>query len=130
MPRSSGGYKVKVYPWLAILFLVCWVLFSIYCIFIAARYIDYGITKADNKIMKTKFAIIAEEVARNRKYLKMARDTDQQMRKMLGMQAGKHINLPAGIEQAQEERGLNFKDIFARKSDDINEQPDEISFGE
>lgn len=122
MSRSSSGYKVKIYPWLAILFLVCWVLFSVYCLFIAARYIDYGITKADNKIMKTKFALIAEEVASNRKYLKMARNTDLEMRKMLGMQAGKHVNLPAGIEQAQEERGLNFKDIFTKKSDDIDEQ--------
>ena len=72
--------------------------------------------------MKTKFALIAEEVANNRKYLKMARNTDLEMRKLLGMQAGKHVNLPAGIEQAQEERGLNFRDIFSKKGDDLNDQ--------
>ena len=122
MPRSSYGYKVKIYPWLVLLFLFFWLIFTIYCVFISARFIDYGITKADNKVMKTKFALIAEEVANNRKYLKMARDTDLQMRKMLGMQAGKHINLPAGIEQGQEERGLNFRDIFTSKGDNLNEE--------
>ena len=122
MPRSSSGYRIKIYPWLVLLFLFFWLGFTIYCIFIATRFIDYNVTKADNKVIKAKFALIAEEVARNRKYLKMARDTDLQMRKMLGMQAGKHINLPAGIEQAKEERGLSFKEIFSQKGDNIDEQ--------
>ena len=115
MPRSSAGYRIKIYPWLVLLILFCWLAFTIYCLFIATRYIDYKVTKADNKIIKTKFALIAEEVARNRKYLKMVRDTDLDMRKMLGMQAGKHINLPAGIEQAKEERGLNFRYLWQKE---------------
>ncbi len=122
MPRFSAGYRIKIYPWLVLLLLFLWLAFTIYCIFIATRFIDYNVTKADNKIIKTKFALIAEEVAQNRKYLKMARDTDLQMRKMLGMQAGKHINLPAGIEQAKEERNLSFKEIFSQKGNDIEEQ--------
>jgi len=122
MPRSSAGYRIKVYPWLVLLFLFFWLIFTVYCVFIAARYIDYNVTKADNKIIKTKFALIAEEVARNRKYLKMARDTDLEMRKMLGMQAGKHVNLPAGIEQAKEERELNFRDMFSKKIDEIDDK--------
>ena len=52
----------------------------------------------------------------------MARDTDLEMRKMLGMQAGKHVNLPAGIEQAKEERELNFRDIFSKKIDEIDDK--------
>ncbi|MDR0734439.1 MAG: M23 family metallopeptidase [Elusimicrobiota bacterium] len=113
MPRFSRGIKFAFYPWAPILFLAAWAGLTFYGIFAAAAGIDYNIIKADNKLMKAKLALIGEELNRTRRYLKMARETDMQMRQMLGMAGGTHVNLPAGIKQGREEREINFRDLFA-----------------
>ena len=85
MPRFGSGIKFSVYPLLLILILLAWLAVTVYAVFIASKNIDYEIVKADNKVMKTKFAMIAEELSRNRKYIEMSQKTDEQMRQMLGM---------------------------------------------
>jgi uncharacterized membrane protein len=40
---------------------------------------------------------------------------------------GEYIN---GLTQAIKEAGISLKEFFPYQSDDVNEQPDEISFGE
>lgn len=120
MPRSAAGFKIGFYPWLIILLAAVWLLLTGYAITTVSRHIDYGVTKADNKILKTKIALIAEELNRNRKYIKLARDTDKQMRQMLGMEQGKYINLTTGIEEGHESRAVSFKDILERRAQDID----------
>lgn len=122
IPKLSRGVKFTFYPWLLFLLLTAWLTITIYAAFIITQEIDYNLTKADNKIMKTKLAMIAEELSRNRKYLKMARDTDKQMRQMLGMKGGKYINMPGGIEEGKESREINFQRIFTKDTQEINEQ--------
>ena len=122
VPRYARGIKFKVYPWAVILLCAAWLALALYGIFSAAAGIDYNIVKADNKIMKTKLAIIGEELSRTRKYLKMAKETDTQMRQMLGMSGGKPVNMPSGIQAGQESREISFKDIFAKNPQDIDEQ--------
>lgn len=116
MPRLGKGIRFSVHPLTLGLFIILWLAITLYALFITARYIDYKIVKADNKLMKTKFAMIAEELSRNRKYLEMSRSTDEQMRQMLGMKDGKHINRP--FEETEE---INFKEIFAKNAKDIDE---------
>jgi murein DD-endopeptidase MepM/ murein hydrolase activator NlpD len=116
MPRFSRGVKFAFYPWALVLVLAAWAGLTFYGIFTAAAGIDYNILKADNKLMRAKLALIGEELTRTRKYLKMARETDMQMRQMLGMAGGQHLNLPSGIKDGREERELNFRDLFGGKN--------------
>ncbi len=116
MPRFGKGIRFTVYPLFLFVFILAWTALTVYALFIAAQNIDYKIVKADNKIMKTKFAMIAEELSRNRKYIEMSRQTDEQMRQMLGMKGGKHINRPF-----EEDEEVNFKEIFAKETKDIDE---------
>ncbi len=122
MPRSSAGLRLSFYPWVIIVLALAWMLLTVYALSVTTKNIDYGVTKADNKILKTKLALIAEEITRNRRYIKLARDTDNQMRQMLGMQAGKYINLPTGLEAGKESRTVSFKEMLSRRAQEIDEQ--------
>lgn len=122
MPRSLRGIKFSFYPWFLIMLIAGWLAVTVYAMLLVSQNIDYSLTKADNKLMKTKLAMIAEELSRNRKYIKLARDTDKQMRQMLGMQNGNYINLPAGLSAGKESREINFKEIFAKRTQDIDEK--------
>ena len=121
IPKLSRGFKFTVRPYLCLFFVLIWLAVTIYAAFIITRNIDYNLVKADNKVMKAKLAMIAEELAKNRKYLKLARDTDKQMRQMLGMKGGKYINMPGGIEEGKESREITFSSIFSNETKDINE---------
>lgn len=122
MPRSSAGLRLSFYPGVVIILALAWTLLTVYALSVTTKNIDYGVTKADNKILKTKLALIAEEITRNRRYIKLARDTDNQMRQMLGMEAGKYINLPTGLEEGKESRAVTFKEILSRRAQEIDEQ--------
>lgn len=116
MPRSARGIKFHFYPWALLLLFTAWLAITLYGVFSVAASIDYNILKADNRIMKAKLAMIGTELERTRKYIKMTRDTDMQMRQMLGMSDGRPINMPAGIEKGRESREINFSDIFAKRN--------------
>ena len=122
IPKLSRGFKFTVRPYTLCLLGLLWLGITLYSAFIVTREIDYNFVKADNKVMKAKLAMIAEELSNNRKYLKLARDTDKQMRQMLGMKGGKFINMPGGFDDAQEERKITFSSIFSKESKDIDEQ--------
>ena len=130
MPRSSAGLRLSFYPWVVIILALAWTLLTVYALSVTTKNIDYGVTKADNKILKTKLALIAEEITRNRRYIKLARDTDNQMRQMLGMEAGKYINLPTGLEEGKESRAVTFKEILSRRAQEIDEQELAVSLKE
>ncbi len=130
MPRSSAGLRLSFYPWVIIILALAWTLLTVYALSVTTKNIDYGVTKADNKILKTKLALIAEEITRNRRYIKLARDTDNQMRQMLGMEAGKYINLPTGLEEGTESRAVSFKEILSRRAQEIDEQELAVSLKE
>ncbi len=130
MPRSSAGFRLSFYPWVVIILALAWTLLTVYALSVTTKNIDYGVTKADNKILKTKLALIAEEITRNRRYIKLARDTDNQMRQMLGMEAGKYINLPTGLEEGKESRAVSFKEILSRRAQEIDEQELAVSLKE
>ena len=122
MPKLSRGLKFTVHLYSVLLFVLIWLGITVYAAFIITRNIDYNFVKTDNKVMKAKLGMIAQELENNRKYLKLARDTDKQMRQMLGMQGGKYINMPGGINEGRESREITFSSIFSKDSKDIDEQ--------
>lgn len=122
MPKLSRGLKFSVRPYGLILFLLVWLGITVYAAFIITKNIDYTFVKADNKVMKAKLAMIAEELKNNRDYLILVHKTDKQMRQMLGMKGGKYMNMPGGIQEGKESRKITFGSIFSKESKDIDEK--------
>lgn len=118
MPRAMASKKFKVSVLTLVLLLLLWLALTLGSLFLFIRAYDYNLTKADNKLMRLKMKLIAEELERGRKYLAMTETTEQQMRQMLGMPGGKFINLPKvnaekdkQEDRAQELFGKDLKDI-------------------
>jgi murein DD-endopeptidase MepM/ murein hydrolase activator NlpD len=122
MPRYGGRICFNVRPRIILVVFAFWLAATFYCLFLVTRHLDYKVTKAESVVMKAKLAAIAQELAKNREYIKRARDTDKQMRQMLGMGNGKYLNLPKGIESGKESAAMSVKDIFAKNSKDIDER--------
>ncbi|MBI3548483.1 MAG: M23 family metallopeptidase [Elusimicrobia bacterium] len=75
-------------------FLFCLALWSgvtMWAGLLIGRNVDYWITKADNQVMRTKVSYLVNEMQRSMKELDQARDTDKQMRVLLGMRSKKAI---------------------------------------
>lgn len=60
-----------------------WTGLTMWAGFIAARHVDYWITKADNQVMLTKMTRLAQEMDRARVVLDQAKSTDRQLRGLL-----------------------------------------------
>ncbi|HOW90093.1 MAG TPA: M23 family metallopeptidase, partial [Elusimicrobiales bacterium] len=97
-----------------------WTGLTIWSGYIAGRHFDYYVTKADNRILRTKMGYVSEQVEKGLAYLEMARKTDRQLRKMLGMN-------PALIDDTVYTGGPNsndladFRKLLANKASEIKE---------
>lgn len=58
---------------------------------ISGRHVDYWVTKADNQLMRTKVAYLAQEMRRSREALDLAKSTDEQLRVLLGLSRRRDI---------------------------------------
>ena len=67
------------------LIVAAWTGLTVWAGYIAGRHFDYYVTKADNKILRSKMGYVSHQVEKGLAYLEMARKTDKQLRKMLGM---------------------------------------------
>lgn len=99
-----------------------WVLSVVGAGWIFARHFDYAVTKAENKVLQAKLAFIAGEIASGRKDLDAMRQTEKQMRKLLGMnsreaiiQAGEGMGGPTSSER------LGFRQMMAKRATEISE---------
>ena len=79
-----------------------------------ARVYDYNLIKADNRLMRVKMNLIADELERGRKFLDLTRTTDMQMRQMVGMPGGKFINLPKGWEEAKAKADAGYQEMLGK----------------
>src|SRR5581483_4494362 len=70
---------------------MAWGALTLWAGFLAGRHIDYWITKADNEVMRVRMGYLASEVDRSRQDLERARETDRQMRVLLGMRSRRAI---------------------------------------
>ena len=105
---------------LLLVFGAAWTSMTIWAGYIAGRHFDYYVTKADNKILRTKMAYASEQVEKGMAYLEMTKRTDNQLRKVLGMD-------PAAFEAEQglggpEKTDLSdFRRLLNAKASEIKE---------
>lgn len=109
---------------LPILFLLVfgalWTGTTIWAGYIAGRHFDYYVTKADNKILRAKMAYVSGQVEKGLAYLEMTRRTDNQLRKVLGMDPGA-FNEQEGVGGPQDSDAANFRKLLDAKASEIKE---------
>ncbi len=119
---ASDGVKFKVSGAFLILFILAWLGLTIFAITVATKYLDYNTVKADNEILKTKFALIADEIKETRQYVEMAKKTEKEFRQMLGMEKGKYTNLPGGIKSGMEAKNIEYDTVKKQSASEIDEK--------
>lgn len=97
-----------------LLFAISWTGVTIWAGYIAGRHFDYYVTKADNKILRTKMAYVSDQVEKGLAYLENTKRTDNQLRKVLGMDPdafsrNEAMGGPQGSDLADFRRMLNAK---------------------
>ncbi len=105
---------------LLLVFGATWTGMTIWAGYIAGRHFDYYVTKADNKILRTKMAYVSEQVDRGMAYLEMTKRTDNQLRKVLGMDPGA-LEREQGLGGPQESDLTDFRKLLSAKASEIKE---------
>ena len=105
---------------LLLVFGVTWTGMTIWAGYIAGRHFDYYVTKADNKILRTKMAYVSEQVEKGMAYLEMTKRTDNQLRKVLGMDPGA-LEREQGLGGPQESDLSDFRKLLSAKASEIKE---------
>lgn len=103
-----------------LIFGVGWTGMTIWAGYIAGRHFDYYVTKADNKILRTKMAYVSEQVEQGLAYLEMTKRTDSQLRKVLGMDPSAFAK-EEGLGGAQESDMADFRKLLNEKASEIKE---------
>lgn len=103
-----------------LVFGVSWTMITIWAGYVAGRHFDYYVTKADNKILRAKMANISERVEEGMAYLAMTRRTDNQLRKVLGMDPGL-IENAEGVGGPQNSDLADFRRQLTAKAVEIKE---------
>lgn len=98
--------------------IVLWTGITVWSGYIAGRHVDYYVTKADNRVLQSKMAFVADEISRTRKYIDMTRQTEEQMRKILGMGSKSAIIKNEAVGGAPSN---DLKDILKKKASEISE---------
>lgn len=105
---------------LLLAFGVFWTGVTVWAGYIAGRHFDYYVTKTDNRILRTKMDYVSQQVEKGFAYLEMARKTDRQLRKMLGMN-------PNLIDDSESIGGptasdlSDFRKLLANRASEIKE---------
>ncbi|HAT71822.1 MAG TPA: hypothetical protein DCS63_03300 [Elusimicrobia bacterium] len=102
------------------LFGVSWTILTVWSGYIAGRHFDYYVTKADNKILRTKMAYVSEQVEKGMTYLEMTKRTDTQLRKVLGMDASS-LGGEEGLGGPQDTDLADFRRLLNAKASEIRE---------
>jgi murein DD-endopeptidase MepM/ murein hydrolase activator NlpD len=89
-----------------LLFGASWTVITVWAGYISGQHFDYYVTKADNRILRTKMAYVSEQVEQGMAYLEMTKRTDSQLRKVLGMD-------PSSMPDEEGEGGPQKSDIAA-----------------
>jgi len=115
---SSLRFNLPVLLLLA--FGVSWTMITIWAGYVAGQHFDYYVTKADNRILRVKMAKISERVEEGMAYLEMTKRTDNQLRKVLGMDPGL-VNREEGLGGAQSSDLADFRRQLNAKAVEIKE---------
>jgi len=101
--------------------LVLWSGVTIWAGYLAGRHVDYWVTKADNKVMRTKMAYLAGEVDKSREVLDMVRTTDKQLRVLLSMSNRQEILESDGVGGPTTADRLDLKAMLSGRAADIKQ---------
>lgn len=104
---------------LLLVFGVAWTGATIWAGYIAGRHFDYYVTKADNKVLRTKMAHVSEQVESGLAYLEMTKRTDRQLRKVLGMDASMFKEIGYGGPEGSDL--ADFRRMLKEKASEIKE---------
>ncbi len=104
-----------------LVFGVGWTGMTIWAGYIAGRHFDYYVTKADNKILRTKMAYVSEQAEKGMAYLEMTKRTDNQLRKVLGMDSSM-FEKQEGYGGPQESDLADFRRQLSAKASEIKEE--------
>mgnify|MGYP001616848494 FL=1 len=74
-----------------------WSALTIWAGFLAGRHTDYWITKADNMVIRARMGYMVSEFDKSRDALQMARNTDSQLRSLLGMRQEAQPSRASGV---------------------------------
>src|SRR3989338_3003021 len=105
---------------LLLVFGLAWTGMTIWAGYIAGRHFDYYVTKADNKILRTKMAYVSDQVEKGMAYLEMTKRTDNQLRKVLGMEPG-FLEREQGLGGPQDSDLQDFRKLLSAKASEIKE---------
>ncbi len=105
---------------LLLVFGLAWTGMTIWAGYIAGRHFDYYVTKADNKILRTKMAYVSDQVEKGMAYLEMTKRTDNQLRKVLGMDPG-FLEREQGLGGPQDTDLQDFRKLLTAKASEIKE---------
>jgi len=122
MPRLGTSLKFKARGRTLLLLVALWLAVTLGSLFLLVRGYDYHITKADNELMRLKMRLISDELERGRHYLELTRNTDAQMRQMLGMPDGSFVNLPKGWETEKEKEDARAQELFGKDLKDFSNE--------
>jgi len=103
-----------------LVFGVAWTGMTIWAGYIAGRHFDYYVTKADNQILRTKMAYVSEQVEQGLAYLEMTKRTDNQLRKVLGIDPGA-FDKEEGLGGPQQSDMADFRRLLNTKASEIKE---------
>ncbi len=103
-----------------LLFGTAWTGMTIWAGYIAGQHFDYYVTKADNRILRTKMAYVSEQVEQGMAYLEMTKRTDNQLRKVLGMDPDA-LQKEEGEGGPQESDLKDFRRMLNAKASEIKE---------
>jgi len=116
---QSVRFNLPVFFLLA--FGAAWTGMTIWAGYVAGRHFDYYVTKADNKILRTKMAYVSEQVEQGMAYLEMTKRTDKQLRKVLGMDPAM-FEKEEGVGGAQGSDLADFRRLLDAKASEIKEE--------
>jgi murein DD-endopeptidase MepM/ murein hydrolase activator NlpD len=104
-----------------LIFGASWTVLTVWAGYIAGQHFDYYVTKADNRILRTKMAYVSEQVEQGMAYLEMTKRTDTQLRKVLGM-APKDFAGEEGIGGPKKSDLADFRKLLNSKAAEIKEE--------
>jgi hypothetical protein len=86
----------------------------------AARCVDYSLTKADNRVIRARMALMAKEIERSSADMENAREADRQVRALLAMPSVKPAGAQTGIGGPSDAERSALVDRFVEDPAHVN----------
>lgn len=99
-----------------------WTLITLWAGYSISVNFNYNLTRADNKLLKTKFAFVAKKLDATKKYIEMTHQANSKIRQMLKMGSEDNIIKGESIGGATYDEKMDFKKMISAKASQISEK--------